>query len=410
MLNFLKHAAIASFGTFAGQLLAILGYFLSARIYGPHAFGMFATFLAAVSLCAILSTGATETTLVRLRKTADRRSQVALIVTTSFLASLVIAVLSAVLFWTYPKFLAADRAVLTASILVGTFTLATSTTCQTFSATEGNFGILTKMRICQSAATALMPIALSLTGRDGEQMIVGYVLGLLLNSLVWYFIFKPSQLRIAAWPEIFAFWRREQSCFRVVLPAMLVGSITSAIPQFMVNGRFGASEAGHLALTFRVLAAPTSLIGAAIRDVFNRYASQAYQNNENCYREYVTTMLLLSIVALPYAGIIWYFSEDVFVFVFGEQWRASGVYAHTLAPVFAISIVAAPLTYIVYIVGRQIFDLFWQVALLIAVAMAYVSFETLMTSLAVYTYTAGALYLVYIIYGIYLSKGNRESN
>jgi O-antigen/teichoic acid export membrane protein len=409
VISFLKHAAVASLGTLVGQLLAILGYFLSARIYGPQAFGVFATFLAAISLGAILSTGATETTLVRLSNTDDRRSQMALIISTSFLMSFLFAIITVIVLSIFPSFLDVNRVVFCFAIFLGTFTLATATTCQTFSATEGNFNTLTKMRICQSAATALLPIGLSVTGHNGGQMIVGYVLGLLLSSFIWYLVLKPPHLKVASWSHILGFVRREKNCYRVVLPALLVGSVTSAIPQFVVNGRFGASEAGYLALTFRVLAAPTSLIGAAIRDVFNRYASQAYQNNGNCYREYVATLVLLSAVALPYAAVIWYFGEDLFVIVFGGKWQMSGVYAGILAPVFAISIVAAPLTYIVYIVGRQIFDLYWQVALLTAAITAYASSESLPASLSAYTYAAAMLYASYILYGIYLSLGQHQT-
>jgi hypothetical protein len=63
------------------------------------------------------------------------------------------------------------------------------------------------------------------------------------------------------------------------------------------------------------------------------------------------------------------------------------------------------LTYLVYIVEREEFDLYWQSALLIVVALALFPFADLATTLKVFAWSYASMYILYVIACARFAKG-----
>ena len=60
---------------------------------------------------------------------------------------------------------------------------------------------------------------------------------------------------------------------------------------------------------------------------------------------------------------MYFWVEDFFAFVFGEPWREAGVYAQILIPALFLRFIANPLSFMIYIAEKQVWNFVCMVAL-----------------------------------------------
>ena len=89
-------------------------------------------------------------------------------------------------------------------------------------------------------------------------------------------------------------------------------------------------------------------------------------------------------------------AEDIFRIAFGREWLVSGQMAVWLLPMFALGLIASPLSYMVYLVEKQYFDLVWQVVLMTIVIGALYVFSTIKGTLIGYAVGYAVMYTFYI--------------
>jgi O-antigen/teichoic acid export membrane protein len=149
------------------------------------------------------------------------------------------------------------------------------------------------------------------------------------------------------------------------LPADLLNTITSHLPLLMIMEICDRQSGGFYSLTNRVLIVPISFIAAGVLDVFRKEASAAFEKCGECFKVTVFTVLgLLSVGIIGFLPVA-LFGPELFAFIFGEEWRESGVFASFLSVFFAFRLAASPTSYVFYIVGRQKTDLIWQIVLFV---------------------------------------------
>ena len=393
-------------GAAFGQAIGIVGFLLLTWVYPPSEFGAYASWLSIVMIGSTFSTGALETSLVRDSDGAVRRDAVAKIVWTAFLGALLFAAVCGLGLSRFSGFLPGNRLLVATSIGIAVFALATNIVLQSWAAAEGLFRPLTVLRIAQSSLTMFVPLALSAIGRTSDLLVWGHMLGLVIALMLWLAVFPRAGLPSPRLFSLRAFWVERSRCFTYVLPALLIGTLAANLPQLAINWRFGAEAAGHLALAQRVLGVPLSLVGIAVRDVFKRYASVAYRERGECEREYWSSFAVLAAVALAFGLIMFAFSEPLFVLVFGEEWRFAGQMARWLLAMFVVAIIASPLTYLVYIVQREDFDLYWQSALLLVVGTSLIVLNDIETTLKVFAFSYASMYAVYLFACARFARGH----
>jgi O-antigen/teichoic acid export membrane protein len=191
------------------------------------------------------------------------------------------------------------------------------------------------------------------------------------------------------------------------LPADSVSSFVAQLPVLIVGGRFGLDVAGQLAMTLKMMAAPVGLLGRAVQDVFKRRAAIDFARLGNCAELYKKMFAVLLPGGILFIVITVGIGEELFVLVFGEEWRQAGEYAVWLSPNFALGFIVSPLSYIVYIVNRQYVDLMWQITLLMTILLALLTPDNTMGALLAYSCAYSLMYLAYIVITYRLSLGGR---
>lgn len=207
-------------------------------------------------------------------------------------------------------------------------------------------------------------------------------------------------------PVVLKFWRAKYRFPKLSLPADVINTVAGQLPILIIATRFGADVAGLLAMTVKVLGAPIGLLGRAVLDVFKRHASTAFRARGECRAEYLRTFKVLGLASIVFSCVMFFISESLFAFVFGENWRVSGTIAVWMLPLFAMRFMASPLSYMVYIVGKQHVDLIWQVVLLILTVFSLSLLHPYSLSLQIYSIGYGLLYVIYLFMSYHFSLGD----
>lgn len=129
------------------------------------------------------------------------------------------------------------------------------------------------------------------------------------------------------------------------LPAFMNTASGQAMVIILMNF-YPQSELGYFGLTFMILSAPISLIGASFKEVF--YQKITFLLNRNEYNKsrslFNKSAIGLLIIGTPFCLILFFFGSDIFSFAFGNQWERSGEFASILSFAFLIQLVVSPLS------------------------------------------------------------------
>lgn len=99
-------------------------------------------------------------------------------------------------------------------------------------------------------------------------------------------------------------------------------------------------------------------------DVFKQRASEDYKKDGHCKEIFKKTFWVLFLMALPPSLILYFWVDDLFSFVFGEPWREAGVYAQILIPALFLRFIANPLSFMIYIAEKQVWNFLCMAGLL----------------------------------------------
>lgn len=145
--------------------------------------------------------------------------------------------------------------------------------------------------------------------------------------------------------------------------ASLAQSLSLHFSNVLISVLFSITTLGFYSLVQKVLDLPLSLIGTSISQVFFQKATDEKQKNGNSLNTFNSTLKKLFFIALPSFLLLFFVIEDLFVFVFSEEWRIAGIYAKILLPLFCVKFIVSTFTLIPIIYGKVKIDLYFQVIL-----------------------------------------------
>ncbi len=391
-------------GSALAQGIPIVASLLLARLVLPAEFGAYAAWLGVVSVGAVFLSLRYEAAVpLEAEGQGRREALLAVLATIAGIGSLLCVILALVnaagIGFTVP----------TAALVLGSVVamlLASSNAVQLWLSAEGRFSELSGFRVLQAAALSgsqllavlWQPTAMSLKGG----MAVGMALAL---AVLWLRCRRPT--RGASWAGLsahLAFLRRRKRFVLLGLPAGVAGTVAEQMPVVWVGFRFGGEAAGVLAIVQRTLGAGISLVAFSVLDVFRRDSTQAFASRGECAAAFDHAFKLLLLFAALMVLVMGGLSERLFELAFGEPWRRAGQIALWLLPLYALRVVASPLSYMFFLAQRQDLDLAWQLVLVLFTAAALGLPAQLQAALLSYSWGYAALYAVYVMMARRLSR------
>lgn len=288
-----------------------------------------------------------------------------------------------------------------------------SSILQSWAANNGNARSLSYIRILLAVCVTTSQILAGWFNPTANTLALAQVVGTWLSLAGSYRLFPiehgypPNVCRVWLWMR--QSLRRHKRFAILSLPADLINAAAAQVPIIILTNRFGPEIAGLYALANRMMGAPISILGGAVRDVFKRFANEEYRLSGACVFVYKRTLVVLSVISLLTMGLLYPLLEDIFAIFFGENWRTAGTIAVWLMPMFALRFISSPLSYTFYIVQKQNIDLIWQISLLVVTIGTLEFSSAYKNALIYYSFGYGFLYLVYIFLSRKYSLGKYDN-
>ncbi len=403
--NYWRSVLAVLSGTAMAQALPVLGSLIIARLYAPEDFGIYSAWLGAVSMVAIVLTGRFELALA-LEADGPPRKIAVFAALLTLLAAFALLCSALLLFWLLmPDFFTSTSLALAAAFAPTALLIASVQIWLSWAAAEGSYRTLSQLRIIQAGGITVLQLLAGIGFASAESLAAAHLLGLLLATLA---ALHQLPLPLPAPPRaplVLAFWSKHRRFPLLALPADSLNMACAQLPLLIVASRFGAEFAGYLALTMRTLGVSFGLLGTAVLDVFKRQASNSYRENGDCKDDFVRTFRMLMLGSVLACSAIALVSEDLFALGFGERWRTAGLIALWMLPLYALRLVASPLSYTFYIAGKQHLDLVWQIGLLAMTLSTLYLPPSPAAALQLYSLGYSFMYVVYLILSYRFSLG-----
>lgn len=395
-------------GTSIAQAMPLLVAPFLTRLYTPEQFGDFGFLVLAVTILSITATLRYEMAITLPRYSKVAANVVYVVITLSFCFSILLLLSLASLQLFSSNFFDLNQfgwQILFIPVCV--FLMSIFQSLYYWFNRDGMYNINATSRVLTSGSIALVQLICGLLAKFKMiGLMLGHTTGYGISSL-FLLTYAINSLRrhhgISLRRYVFILKRY------VDFPKYLVISSTLNIlsrqsPVIFLTIFHSAMEAGYYILLQRTFAAPISVIGVAVADVFREEASRSYRANKNCYYELITTIKkLLMVSALPFI-LVGIYSPFLFSFIFGDDWQTAGEYARYLAPMFFLQFIASPVSSIYIITGKQREDLFLQVIALAGVSIIFSSISEIELLLVVFSTFYCLIYLLVIVRSIKMSK------
>lgn len=408
--TFWQHVITVLTGSVAAQALPLLAAPLITRLCTPEDLGAFSVWLGVIAIASVVATLRLETAMILDHGSAEQQTCFSVVAYFATMLALVITLFALIARASgIPQALNMSWFGLL-SIGVGMWLTAYMQTILAYATSYRAFGNAALAKVWGAGAIALGQLGLLFAGMGGVALMAGQIFGLAIGLTAAIHLLSPPRASIATKPtdSQWTYLKKHHAFWQFALPADLLSAAASQLPLFLIGAKHGVLAAGLFALTRRVLAAPVSLLAASVLEVFKRESVHDFQTLGNCKKAYQHTFKALFLLGCGPTLFIFMFATDLFAWVFGEPWRAAGEFARILAPLYFLNFIASPLSYVFYVVGKQKFELIWQVALLIMTITVFSAPLTLKESLWSYTIGYSSLYIIYLLLSYRFSQ-NRLS-
>lgn len=322
-------------GAGAARLIGLASIPVLTRLYSPEDFGVLAVFTALVLLLVPLATLRYVVALPLPR--GDGLAMNLLVLCLGLV--LAVAAAAAVALW-----LGGSRVFAALSmealapwwwlVPLGVLAAAGYETLTMWATRRRSYGIISRTQVLQSALGEGLKIALGLLALKPFGLLLGQVVGhgggtgsLLRHFRAEFARHRPrirrGRLRAAAWRY------RDFPVYR--LPAQFLLVFSMQAPLLFAAALYDPATTGQLGLAIMAVSLPFALVGQAMSRAFFGELSHASRQRENLLELFDRTSRGLALIALPIMPVIFFFGEEIFTVVFGNDWRMAGRFAATLS-------------------------------------------------------------------------------
>jgi teichuronic acid exporter len=201
-------------------------------------------------------------------------------------------------------------------------------------------------------------------------LVIGTVAGLVVSNS-WFAVTyrKASKLFTvkARSPRTRVLAKKYDEFPRVNLPHAMMDVGRDLVVAVLLVQLFSEFEYGSYEHSYRMLRMPLMLAGLAISQVFFQRSAERFNNGENILPMVLKAVKVLTLISVIPFGLIFFFGDDLFAWVFTEKWRGAGEYSQIMAPWFMLNFIASPISFLPLIIKKQ--KQFFYMAIYSAIAM-----------------------------------------
>jgi O-antigen/teichoic acid export membrane protein len=360
--KFFKNFLVLFKGSFLAQLIPLIISPVITRIYSPEQFGILALFVSLVTIIGSVINGRYEQAIMIVDDKKDIDALTFLSLTISFVASVLLTLFIAV-FQTDIIHLFNSNSIANwlffipmVVFFIGAF--------NTF-----NFYYLKQERLKEISISeierSLIFVNVQLLFPLFKSGVFGLIAGKIISTIYapFYLYFKSDiNWKNYDFNTMIIMAKRYINFPKYTSPAIFLNNIGSSGLQLLIPVFYSTFFLGLYSLMNKVMLAPFTFIGNSISQT---YLKELSVSNGNSYL--ITKKIILKLFAISILGygLSYFFIEDLFQFVYGEEWKLAGTFAKYLIPFFILKFVASPLTSIHTAFEKQKLSLILQFVLFV---------------------------------------------
>jgi O-antigen/teichoic acid export membrane protein len=356
-----RNIAILSSGTAIAQLIAVLISPLLTRVYTPADFGVLSVFVATLSVLAIGSCLRYELAIPLTSTDTEALNMLALsvIVNIFFGASITLVV---ALFgnWIVTFADITTMAQFIYALPIGIVAIGFYRAMTFFAIREKDIAIVAKTKVTQVIASIVTQLSLGMVVIGPAGLIAGHILsqsagGLSLLRRFHRQIFKVKSE--VSWMYILALAKKHYRYPYFDLPASILNTLSTNLPQFLLAVVFSPTVAGYYLLATRVISVPVAIMGQAVSQSIYAEARDAV-TNRNIDAFVRRTITMLALIIIPPMIVVFFYAPPIFNFIFGTAWHQAGEYSSWLAIGMIFQFIYSPISVILLILNLQHIGIF----------------------------------------------------
>jgi len=342
-------------GTTIAQAIPIAISPILTRIYTPEDFGIFALYMSLASILSLMATGRYELAIMLPKKDEDAINIVALSILISFFVSF-ISFLIVFIFNVQITNLLGNPEISNWLYFIPVTVLLTGV-YQSFnywSNRKKQYKRLATSRVIQSVTTATTNLTMGFNSLGSSGLILGGVLGqgmatTILARMVWRE--DANQLKDLNRLKMVVLIKKYKKLPIFNLPNALIDGLRLSGISILIAKFFTTATLGQFSLAWKMVQTPMSLIGSSLSQVFfQKVASSKKSDLHLIIKNYTLRAIFIS---APIFIIIYFFAIDIFIIVFGENWKLAGEVASILSPWLFFNFLTMPMANIFIILNRQ---------------------------------------------------------
>lgn len=347
MSEFISNVLKLVSGSVIAQILAVLLIPIITRLYTPEDYGLFSLILAIIAIIAIFSSLSYQLAIMLPKEDEDAAHIVAL----CFVLILFSSIITGLIFFFFAIPIAN---VLNAPALNQylwfipflVFSTAIFSVLTYWNSRRKRFGVYAVAQVVNSLSTKGIQIGLAIPSTSLFGLIFGYIIGNICGLLI---MLKAYHEDISLFKKITLKKIKDMAVRYKKFPlfnsfSTTANLISTQITPIIFAFFFNPTIVGYYAIALHVISMPMQLIGNAIGQVFFQRASE--ENNKTGNIKNIVTELhrrLLTVWIFP-TLLLMILGPQLFLFVFGNAWSESGLYAAILAPWFLLVFITSPLS------------------------------------------------------------------
>ncbi|WP_288370602.1 lipopolysaccharide biosynthesis protein [uncultured Marinobacter sp.] len=409
---FARGVSVLVGGTAGAQVLLLLAAPLLTRLYTPEDFGLLAVYTGLLALFSVVSSLRYELAI----PLPESNTEAANVLILSLLVVLVMTGISGLMVLVAGQEIALALGTPALAkyfwlLPIGVLLSGVYKVFDYWAVRTKVFGDIARTRITQTLST----LAIQLFGFKfgGTALLFGQAGGQGVGSIrLARSALRHKDFYRWSWPGVWQAAKRYKQFPIFSTWSALFNTAGTQLPPLMFAALFSAGAAGLYALAHRVLAMPMSILGDAIGKVFFSNAAEAYR--EGRLAPLVKNVHgTLAEVAMPACVLLVVVGPELFVLVFGENWRQAGEFARYMAPWLYVVFVTSPLSTLFLVLERENIGMLFQAGLLLSRVLAIFIGASLMNQLlatvALFAATSAVFWFGFLLW-VFVVSGNRMSD
>lgn len=370
--KFVKQTWTLASGTILAQIIALLATPVLSRYYLPEDFGMLGSILTLTGIIAVILSLKYELAIILTEKKEETYSVVGL----SFLIMIGVFIIVSGILLKEPSLLKYMGINNTSTLIVILFLIITlsqgvqNILHQWHSKLE-NYGTMSKNRIIQKISIVFLQLVIVLLFSNHFGLIWGFALGLMVSLFIYILPLKQEIASIKLNKQDLI--RLSRKYFRFPLytaPQNLLNGISQGLPVLLLGYFFDLKTVGFYFFAVRILQLPSSVIGASVRQVFYKRASDLSTNIPQLYNEFKkTTFSLLCLIIIPVL-IIFTLGPSLFTIFFGQEWEMAGQMAKWMILWIGLMFLNPPSNAVLLVLNKNNYQLLLDILLISFRALA----------------------------------------